>query len=244
MDSSAELQHQKQHKGEKWLQRQPGTASFVKDCKVCDQGSHCLWGVCEGLPGQLKISPSMATPTPGRMGPKRGEGNECGAASHKGKTLFDSGSYMKDLNCKRTLVQHQRVLTRERGYMCSELEKLLQQKIRASMTIGEFTLGKSLMSVGNVGSHLGKALALFNTVEFTLEQGLMNVTYVENYLAISLISLNIEEFTLEKDHMSVVNVGSPLVKALHSFSTAVFTLEKGLMNVVNVGNSLRTTPVS
>lgn len=61
---------------------------------------------------------------------------------------------MNAFSCNHTLAQHQRILTRERCFMCNEHGKVFSRSCRLS--IRKFTLEKELLNLGifNNNSHL------------------------------------------------------------------------------------------
>ena len=230
-------QHQKPHIGEKPLRSDVRRALVVSSCKFyVSMKPFTLGNIGKDFLGNSGFLHQEATHT----WQKSHSETEYEAPFLRGKNHYNWGDYTKTLSGKHAVVQHQRVLTRERCYVCTECGKSFS-KTPISLDIRAFTLEKGLMSATNVANLLAKAQTSFSIREFTLEKGLMSAVNVGKPLSKDHISFSTRVFTLEKGLKSVKNVGNLLAKATASFTIRVFILGKDLMNVVNVGNHFPKT---
>ncbi|XP_025704699.1 uncharacterized protein [Callorhinus ursinus] len=115
----ANLQHQKEHIGEKCFRGNMARASFVKDYKLCVSGKPFSCGVVErDILATSRFFQQQAT----HSREKSYRTTEYGASS-RGRKAQRNWEGAKDFTCKHTLVHHQRDLARERCFMCSECGK-------------------------------------------------------------------------------------------------------------------------
>ena len=164
-------QHQKQHIGEKPLRSDVRRALVVSSCKFyVSMKPFTLGNIGKDFLGNSGFLHQQATHT----WQKSHSETECEAPFLRGKNLYNWGDYTKTFSGKHAVVQHQRVLTRERCYVFTECGKSFS-KTPISLDIRAFTLEKGLMSAVNVGKPLSKDHISFSTREFTLEKGLMSV---------------------------------------------------------------------
>ncbi|XP_043756465.1 LOW QUALITY PROTEIN: zinc finger protein 154-like [Cervus elaphus] len=113
-------QHQKQHIGEKPLRSDVRRALFVNSCKVyVSVKPFTLGNIGKDFLGNSGFLHQQAT----HNWHKSHSGTKCETPFLRGKNHYNWGDYTKPMSGKHTLVQHQRVLTRERCYLCSECGK-------------------------------------------------------------------------------------------------------------------------
>ncbi|XP_032180610.1 zinc finger protein 154-like isoform X1 [Mustela erminea] len=120
----ADLPHQEQHTGEKCFRSNMGRASFVKDYKFCVLGKPFSCGEVTSWPVRDILATSrflQHQAPPNRETSYRR--TEYGTSSHGRKLQRSWAEGTKDFSCKHTLAYHQRDLTRERCFMCSECGK-------------------------------------------------------------------------------------------------------------------------
>jgi len=116
----ANLQHQKEHIGEKCFRSNTGRAAFVKDYKLCVSGKPFSCGeVVRDILATSRFFQQQAT----HSREKSYRTTEYGASSRGRKAQRNWGEGTKDFTCRHTLVHHQRDLARERCFMCSECGK-------------------------------------------------------------------------------------------------------------------------
>ncbi|XP_042776888.1 zinc finger protein 256-like isoform X1 [Panthera leo] len=115
-----DLGHQQQRTGEKCFGSNRGGASSWKDYTFCVSGKPFSCGeVVRDSLASSRFLQDRATHTREKSDRRA----ECGAASHGRRTPGTSGEGAKDLTCRHTLVRHQRHLSRDRCFMCSECGK-------------------------------------------------------------------------------------------------------------------------
>lgn len=112
-------------------------------------------------------------------------------------------------------------------------------KSPAFFIIAEFTLGKGLSSVVNVGSLLARTLTLHSIKKVVIaEKSLLTAGSVgESFLEVPA-SLSIREFTLEQSLMSAVNAGMLFRTVLAFIDIRRFILDKCIVSVMNAGNPI------
>ncbi|XP_032128868.1 zinc finger protein 154, partial [Sapajus apella] len=117
--TSLDVHYQKQHLGEKHFRSNVDRALFVKTCifHVSGETSTCK-EVGKDFLAKLGFLHQQDTHTGEQPNSRSG-----GAVSHRGKTHYSCGEYVKAFNRKHSLVQQQRTLTTEKCYMCSECGK-------------------------------------------------------------------------------------------------------------------------
>lgn len=113
-------QHQKQCIGEKPFRRDVDRASFVKNCKYHVSGKPLVFRVVgKDFLASSQFLQQWATHTWERSNSRA----ECGMAFQRGKTYHNWEECTKAFSPKHTLVQHQRLLTREGCFMCNQCER-------------------------------------------------------------------------------------------------------------------------
>lgn len=100
--------------------------------------------------------------------------------------LITSGVNMKKLPATTINLFRIRVSALKKGFM-SVAHVGKPSAATTDLFTRKFTLGKSHMSVVNVGYSLAKFLDLLNTREFTVVQSLMDAENVESYLPITSV---------------------------------------------------------